>query len=534
MLFAAFMVFVPLFLWFWLTDFVKLRDRWNKRITLLSQPFKQWKRIVLASLALLAFIGLWLWQPVSARWIAPLFLVFLFILYGQTIKDTVRDARPEKQFLFLALVFGLLVVIIAPPLHLFDEPEHYARAFSTARFSYAHGGLPHEFQTFAERIHRTNVPPFATSNPITDMLREPANWCFSDTSVSIKNANYNPLGYIPAATGIWVSWGLNLNILASMYLARFFGLLSYIFIVYFAIKIMPVYKRTFFIFALMPLGLQTAATITNDSITIAGCMLFVAIIARIIYQPEKASGAQIALLVAAAGIILITKYVYAPMLLAFFFIPRDKLFDNNKRYALFITSAAVFFVGLLFSSFWINLVDLMETTGDFRGPYGINNDEQIAFILSNPRAIASMIYGTFIRQIPHLRMQSSAVNSTPLAFDRTAMLVPTLFITYFALDAKKASLPKLGQATVSLGIVALMIVLCILPLYITFTPVGAPYAQGVQGRYLLPIIAFFPLLFTRFRDGHQPMSKRESMTVPFTVSFILLYLMTAKMIFLFL
>jgi uncharacterized membrane protein len=50
-------------------------------------------------------------------------------------------------------------------------------------------------------------------------------------------------------------------------------------------------------------------------------------------------------------------------------------------------------------------------------------------------------------------------------------------------------------------ILAFLVVMIIVPLYLTFTPVGAEIAAGVQGRYLLPLIPVLMILslFRRYR-----------------------------------
>ena len=194
---------------------------------------------------------------------------------------------------------------------------------------------------------------------------------------------------------------------------------------------------------------------------------------------------------------ILLKQVYFLLVIPAFVLPKKKFKAKSDRrlYYLLITLA----VSLPFVLLVIN--NLVNTgTGDTRGGSGVNAPEQINFILNNIWFVVELFFN-FLRSLLNPFAAGDGY-LTMLGFGGVVMdlRIPLLVILSGCIichESKKGySFPVWYRFCVILLYIAIGAILTF-AMYVSFTPVGADYVQGVQGRYLIP--AFFPLVYVLTR-----------------------------------
>ncbi len=204
------------------------------------------------------------------------------------IKD--KFLKPEIAFVFCALIFGLLLIVLTPPMQSADEQYHFSRAYSIA-----HGEikaqklgnlmgdyLPTAFRDFGNSYFRL----YSDKNARTSFSEIKINSSEKFFCHQSYMALYSPAAYLPQSIGI-AATGLSTG---SVYLllisAKLFLLLFYTSVGYFTLKSMPFLKWTAFLLLLMPMSLSMGASVSADGVLIAVCALYFAKILQ--YSYEKA------------------------------------------------------------------------------------------------------------------------------------------------------------------------------------------------------------------------------------------------------
>ena len=188
---------------------------------------------------------------------------------------------PAKLFLILALLFGVIWVFLMPAGAGYDEETHLARIYEISRgylipntwLGVTGNGIP---QSLLQVSYRQQVflQPL-THADISEGLSMGINGM--DRIAHQTRATYSPIFYLPQAFLLGVfGYLLNVPILPLTWLLRLTFLGTYVVTVYFAIRLIPKFKWTLFVFALAPMAMIQAVSISADPLTNGMSFLFVA------------------------------------------------------------------------------------------------------------------------------------------------------------------------------------------------------------------------------------------------------------------
>lgn len=138
---------------------------------------------------------------------------------------------------------------------------------------------------------------------------------------------------------------------------------------------------------------------------------------------------------------------------------------------------------------------------------GVDPEAQVSFLAWHPsiwrKLTASVLTGaqgmegsSFYRETVGILGWQDVILPDPFYMLSGCALAAAVIVT---LPRSKPLLPALAQgAAFAIGLVA--IILVFLLEYISWTPVGFPIIQGVQGRYFLPIALFLPCMLPVIRS----------------------------------
>lgn len=408
------------------------------------------------------------------------------------IQKLITKLTPQKVFLILALLFGLLFVFTNKPFNVPDEPAHFFRIYQLSDFKIlgerhglkAGGQIPTSIIEMTSDLYRKNMDINIVNKYLTQKLNSKNKvFCSFENTVI-----YSPIGYIPQSVAVVISKIIHAPPMVMFYFARILNLLTFAGLLYTAIKIIPVFKWGLTLLALMPMTITQAASLSIDSVTIALSFLLIAYILNCAFEKEHITKKNIAIIILLSTLMGLCKlaYIFIPFL--FLLIPKEK-FKSDKDYlksfalAIFIPLAAIFAWSLLVKGLYISILDYT------------NPQAQLNLIISHPLIFLK----AFVKSLIELKFLHSFVgnlgwfdNSMPIGF---VIVYLVMIILAACFESNKIDI-SLSKKVISAAIVFLSVFILEFLLYLHWNKVGATKIDDLQGRYYIPIAPIFLVLFS--------------------------------------
>lgn len=309
---------------------------------------------------------------------------------------------------------------------------------------------------------------------------------------------YSKIAYLPSATVLLLGRMLDIAPATLFILGRWINIFLFAIIVYFCTRRLISGKSLILLVTLLPTSLFLASGYHYDAWIIAFALLGFAYFFREFQEPEVLTRPKNWLIMIFSFLLAFSaKAIYSPLFLLFFFL-RPSKFSSRKEYAAFLGTLTFSFLFVI-SSFVLPFVIDGTRGDDTRGGKEVNSQEQIAYILGEPLEYTGILFNqmhhyftdlpqiagfiTFLAYLGHIQSIKWWVLIVGI------MLLMALFLDQ---ERKITRLPKslrISTVILSLGIVSLFTT----ALYIAFTPVRSEIINGVQPRYLIPLL--FPFFF---------------------------------------
>jgi uncharacterized membrane protein len=432
-----------------------------------------------------------------------------------SIYHLLNRLTPEKSFCALALFVGLLLLIIIPPFEVPDEPQHFFRVYQISEGTFigekinnlAGGYIPNSIvemsndifgqSTLKAGICRMKNPPKYSKDKFLKYATASAVPAKGRQFVDFKNTIlYCPVVYAPQVFGFLIAKIANLQPIWYIYFGRLFNLLAFVFIVYYAIKLTPIYKWGFVLISLMPMTIAQVVSLSADTITIAVCFLIIAKILNCALSSEKERIDYIDVgTVAVLSLILglcKSSYVLVPFL--FLIIPVRK-FSSYHTYivsiliVVFSTFSGLFIWSLLIKNIYLPMRD------------GVNPGLQFHYIVNYPQLFLFDFFKTF--KVNLVSIVKSFVGvlgwlNTPLPRKWIAFYLCLLW--FCGLFESRSEIKVSVYSKIISGVILFFSIFIVtVMIYMSWNKIGAPVVEGLQGRYFIPIA---PLLFIPFYNNY--------------------------------
>jgi len=413
--------------------------------------------------------------------------------------------QPHIVFILISLLFGLVFIKITPPLWGLDEPSHTARVFHILRGEFVSDGdnnnpanfmpanynelIQYRVSDILDFVRMDNIISRKDVTDINVYKKITSNRFDKSEYFSSYIANYSPVAYPGPIVGLAVAKTLNLNMGHSLTLMRFMGLLSYIAIAAFAIWIIRNYKLKwlFVTLALVPMAIFQASVVTADTMVIGTTLLFFALVYRIALEKEVNRKLLIALAVVSVLIPLI-KLNHVIIVLIIAAIPAYK-FGSLKR--AWIYKGLVIATSIFLALLWAQFTHVTATPGVSQraDQAAVSPSEQISYAVHNPIKFGQATGKSFvIFGDAYYRGLLFTVSGNSVETPVVATITLSFVILLAALIAKKELL-RLKRIIIWSCVACLVFVASVFgALYASFTPVGWPFVDGVQGRYFFPLL----------------------------------------------
>jgi len=427
-----------------------------------------------------------IWQRFLFMTISGISLFFIFLFKG----------KPEKIFLSLSLLIGLLYVVTLPiSLVSWDEESHYKWSVQQSSFL---------------KTYLTQADANIKSLPLNDYYnkdtrkikikeRNDDDKIFYNFIKKETNNLYLLIAHIPSSIGIFIGRCLGLPWSVKFIFGRFMNILVYSFVIYFAIKKIPYGKYIISVIALTPTIFFIASNYSYDQWVFAWLLLGLSYYIYELHNPDKKiENKNIFIMFLSFFLGLGPKSIYFPLIFILYFL-KEKKFPNYERFNKYIISVSVLIIFVILSFALPFLINTKSTT-DLRGGVDVSSGTQLNWILTNPIEYTKILIKFLINYL-NLRNTSDFLSLFAylgyINFYSTYILIIFLIIVTFTDENKQSIYINTKIKFVFLISCFFTIILISTALYISFTPVGSSTINGVQPRYLLPFLCPILLLLRK-------------------------------------
>lgn len=392
------------------------------------------------------------------------------------------------QNAFVVIVcFGLFFSMITPVLDTPDETAHLARAMYLASGKFvvssqdAELTISEDYQLLQQQMKSTII-----NNDLN--VQDSGFQKVESAGLKATNA-YSFISYLPQAIGVGFGRLINLSVLWSFYLGRMTNLIFYAFLASLAIKLTPAFKSVFFVVATTPMAIYIAASYNQDAF---GMGLILATIAYFLYflsRKEHSIGIrEIVTYTSLCMLIALTKFPFVLLIVLPVFIPMVK-FKKLSKVSTYLLTFLGIMIAAVFSIIWMKFYSAIPHP--FL-PEGVNMEEQLQFLLSDPILNAQMMGRNLLEGLINYLM---IFDFGWLSYSSNGLSLLYLFFfgsicVFYPREFIQKPMSRIGALIVVLGIY----VAINLSMYLTWTPVGSDTISGVQGRYFIGLLPLIPMI----------------------------------------
>ncbi len=434
-----------------------------------------------------------------------LFYAAVIILFLTANLWWFRRKTPEKSALWILLGTGLIMLLIMAPGSQPDEIYHYCSSYKLSNIilgekeniNLAARGM----QTRYEQHYNDNESfaklfrEIGGGNPDNNPENNP-NSQQEQVHLDRSDELHFPIAYLPQALGIMTVRLLGGNQTQAYTAARFFNLLSYILMCWISIRLAPRNKQLFLLICILPMAMHQAASTSRDVFVNGMSLVFMAYLFQLIDSRKQITVRHILTFIFLLSLFGPVKVGYSAFAFLVLFIPKTQ-FRNGKDKALKTGFVILTITVVIFLSEWA-LIQKKLTASDYAGK---SDYYHIGYIISHPLRYLRLILNSFEQLFWKHTEEAAGIKLAGLSLNISEYLVliyiALLFLNSTAADQEEQWLTK-GQR---IGLI-LFSILCYIFTIITFsfsdTPYGNTLTEGIQGRYLIPLVApFFYGISTR-------------------------------------
>lgn len=432
-----------------------------------------------------------------------LIVLLILILITMTYLMYIYNVRLYKASFVIIMLIGIIYTLIVPQFSVPDEYTHYLTSYSQSSIllgekAFDERGNVLLYEDSSNALVRASHPTVNEYVKEYDGLIGKEKFRINQPYISRAPLTLGSFGYFPQVLGVSLGRILGLNGIQTGVFGRISALLLFAVLISYSLKIIPkFFEKVLFTISILPMTLQQVCSYNYDSVLFTACFFLFVYLLYLVYEKEKISKLDIALVTLSSIVIATIKFVYLPILGLGLLIPREKFTLKNGKILvilmLVVLSLGSYLVVMKCNSLFWN-VHVSDTSSLIN-----YNTFTISQVIQHPIREIAIIIATFQRFTADYISQ---MISGPLGW--LEMNVPALqlsgflmmlFYSLFSVEKKSKTDQKVKLCS---GLISMMIILIvILALQISWTPDNSMIVVGVQGRYFLPIL---PMVLLAMKD----------------------------------
>ena len=415
--------------------------------------------------------------------------------------------RAELLTFLIIMIMGSCAILVTPriPGTVPDDETHYRRTSEVIGF-FTGSIYAAEEQTLREYVGNVQGHLYYDEQSAGGYLNSLES-SYDKREIILYNVDklsYYHIAYIPPACGIMLGRALGLSFSHTFMLGKWFICLTYAGLVYASIKRIRRGKAAFAAIGMIPSMVFLASAYNYDYWIMGWTMLGFAKFVALFENDEAIKDSQLVDIVVTILIGILPKIVYFPLLFPLLFLPKNRL---SKRQIIVMRGLCVLVVVGVCGMLLYPILTSPGAYADTRGVGTISTSDQLQYILSDPMKYIKLLF-TFGQE--YFSCGTLGVNLQNFFYVGQGRywgitLVVIVLAVFLDRDSESRVTMPVRMASV-LG--ALMgYVLAATAMYLGFTEVGSDTIQGVQSRYVYPLL--LPLFYMLAPNSVEIIKKRE-------------------------
>lgn len=419
--------------------------------------------------------------------------IFAFIGIAGYLLLKRKEIKLEYVFLITAGIIGILFIVIVPP-----YAEHDGEAHFNTIYNYSNKLLGYEVSEETRQIKKEEKDIWGNKfgyrarrgeyYSVYQMIKDDS--VYGDNVYEVHELSLDlssfPIEYLFSILGLTIGRILGLKIIYIYYLTRIFNFAAYIILTYWAIKLIPIYKYTLFLIAILPMSLMQAASVSYDAMVMGTIFLFVSLCLYLMQNHiKKTHLVAVALL---SGCLIYNKSAaYFPLIGLVLLIPLKKQYGKKQRTLFWIMEMGC----VLFAAADSFAGSAASQIGNYSIFYSI--EHPLWFI----KILGYTIYSNFdlyLKGIFGVSIFGISALDTPFII---CIPVIALLLFVYRCENNMAMRHIDNQKRIFILFCVLSSALMIFLGTVSWTEIGSDWLWGIQGRYFIPLL--LPAMFWKSR-----------------------------------
>lgn len=466
--------------------------------------------------------GMYYYLKTDAKRMFVFMAAVCIVIIAQYVSYTIMKTKGAPNanlwtFTISVSLWGLLFLFIFPPLSVPDETYHYQAAYQLSDVLMLLGsGTGSQLPMRGEDIEFLRNESFAsgiiTANSYNEIVQGILDTNVQQEASVLQSRNENVLNKLSEspfqarlapAIGITLGRILGLNGVLTFYCGRICSLTLFVVLTHFALKALPIGRTIMATVVFLPMTLHLAASYSYDSFILGTSFLLTALILDAIFSKRAISWRNVAIIAVLSALLAPCKVIYSFIIFLFPFVKPNRF--KSKRDCtiarMVVFGSAILSVIIFKGSIMLSMATGATNTGETPILPDENRYYNIYDLASDPVAIIAMYPRTIFATLDHIfrTMVGSALGWFQGNIQAPLYIIIALYAVLFAscIPAKNDKRKLSGFIRV---IAILIPVFCWIgvmsSMLVGWTFSTANTIDGLQGRYLLPVL---PLLLLAFR-----------------------------------
>ncbi|MBX3044530.1 MAG: DUF2142 domain-containing protein [Candidatus Kapabacteria bacterium] len=418
--------------------------------------------------------------------------------------------KEEYIFALLALLFGVLFLFLTPPFSSDNEYEYFVVTYAESEFSEVLDSdvnnkgffIPQSIKYIYDHIataksSNNGKVPNEIIDDFAKLKLHPDNKVFYNYS----GKDIRLLNHLPAVFGIWIGKIINPNPIYLVWLSRISQLLVYIIIIFFAIKITPLFKKSFLLISLFPAVVFNSVVVNTYILGISLAILFISIIFKITFDKENSSVFWLVALLIIALILRFSSDIYIILLLIPVVIPTVKLNHFKVKIVMIAAVLLVIFLPMLISGDFL-LKDFLILKS-FQNGFIIDGDLNLAYHSGDLFNSFKLVIQNIVNQ-GGIWMKSAVAGilDSNLGLPEILVFVTLIIVFASALFDRKIQIQISVKFKLTSVVVFLTSILFITTYFLIFaSPVGSNRVENMISVLFVPLLLIMLTLLNN--DNYQ-------------------------------